>query len=126
MATRRTNDDPEDRGWTLARKSSGSPGRLSFIAIKRYYPDSSARAGPAMIPISFEFYPPKTDEQRAQLDRTVKKLKAHAPEYVSCTFGAGGSTLDHTPETIHRLHGHHGLDAAPHISCVGGSRAEIA
>ena len=79
-----------------------------------------------MIPISFEFYPPKTDEQRAQLDRTVKKLKAHAPEYVSCTFGAGGSTLDHTPETIHRLHGHHGLDAAPHISCVGGSRAEIA
>ena len=34
-----------------------------------------------MIPLSFEFYPPKTDEQRAQLDRTVRKLKAHAPEY---------------------------------------------
>lgn len=79
-----------------------------------------------MIPISFEFYPPKTDDQRAQLDRTAQKLKAHAPEYVSCTFGAGGSTLDHTPETIDRLHARHGLDAAPHISCVGGSRAEIA
>src|SRR3546814_16813077 len=79
-----------------------------------------------MIPLSFSFYPPKTDEQRAQLDRTAKKLKAHAPEYVSCTFGAGGSTLDHTPETIDRLHAHHGLDAAPPLSCVGGSRAECA
>ncbi|GAB3307166.1 methylenetetrahydrofolate reductase [NAD(P)H] [Luteimonas notoginsengisoli] len=79
-----------------------------------------------MIPISFEFYPPKTDEQRTQLDRTAQKLKAHAPEYVSCTFGAGGSTLDYTPETIDRLQGHHGLDAAPHISCVGGTRSELA
>ncbi|HVI58750.1 MAG TPA: methylenetetrahydrofolate reductase [NAD(P)H] [Luteimonas sp.] len=78
------------------------------------------------VPISFEFYPPKTDEQRAQLDRTAAKLKSHAPEYVSCTFGAGGSTLDYTPETIDRLHGHHGLDAAPHVSCVGGTRAELA
>ncbi len=76
--------------------------------------------------VSFEFYPPKTDEQRAQLDRAAEKLKAHSPEYVSCTFGAGGSTLDYTPETIDRLQGHHGLDAAPHISCVGGTRAELA
>jgi methylenetetrahydrofolate reductase (NADPH) len=77
------------------------------------------------IPISFEFYPPKTGEQRAQLDRTAEKLKAHTPEYVSCTFGAGGSTLDYTPETVDRLHNAHGLDAAPHISCVGGTRAEL-
>jgi methylenetetrahydrofolate reductase (NADPH) len=78
-----------------------------------------------MTPISFEFYPPKTDEQRAQLDRTAEKLKTHAPEYVSCTFGAGGSTLDYTPETIERLHRRHQLDAAPHLSCVGGTRAEL-
>ncbi|WP_226469041.1 methylenetetrahydrofolate reductase [NAD(P)H] [Luteimonas panaciterrae] len=78
-----------------------------------------------MIPTSFEFYPPKTDEQRDQLDRTAKKLKTHAPDYVSCTFGAGGSTLDYTPETVERLHHHHGLDAAPHISCIGGTRAEL-
>jgi methylenetetrahydrofolate reductase (NADPH) len=78
-----------------------------------------------MVPISFEFYPPKTDEQRAQLDRTATKLKAYAPEYVSCTFGAGGSTLEYTPETVARLRGTHQLEAAPHISCVGGSRAEI-
>jgi methylenetetrahydrofolate reductase (NADPH) len=78
-----------------------------------------------MTPISFEFYPPKTDEQRAQLDRTTTRLKAHTPEYVSCTFGAGGSTLSYTPETVERLHRHHDLPAAPHISCVGGTRAEL-
>ncbi len=79
-----------------------------------------------MTPISFEFYPPKTDEQRAQLARTVDRLKAHAPEYVSCTFGAGGSTLSYTADTIQALLRDHGLDAAPHLSCVGGTRDEIA
>lgn len=78
-----------------------------------------------MIPISFEFYPPKTDEQRAQLDRTVQKLKPLSPEYASCTFGAGGSTLSYTPETVQHLRDVHGLSAAPHLSCVGGTRAEL-
>lgn len=78
-----------------------------------------------MIPISFEFYPPKTEEQRARLDRTARKLKAHAPKYVSCTFGAGGSTLRYTPETVRLLRQEHGFDAAPHLSCVGGTREEI-
>lgn len=78
-----------------------------------------------MIPVSFEFYPPKNDDQRAQLDRTAKRLKAHDPEYVSCTFGAGGSTLRYTPETVRQLHQEHGFHAAPHLSCVGGTREEI-
>ncbi|MFC6841413.1 methylenetetrahydrofolate reductase [NAD(P)H] [Xanthomonas theicola] len=78
-----------------------------------------------MTAISFEFYPPKTDEQRAQLDRTAARLKAYAPEYVSCTFGAGGSTLSYTSETVRHLKQHHGFEAAPHLSCVGGSREEI-
>ena len=76
-------------------------------------------------PVSFEFFPPKTDEQRAQLDRTADKLKAHSPEYVSCTFGAGGSTLAYTSETVRHLKQEHGFDAAPHLSCVGGTREEI-
>ncbi len=79
----------------------------------------------ARVPVSFEFYPPKTDEQRAQLDRTAARLKTQSPEYVSCTFGAGGSTLDYTPETVQRLHQVHALEAAPHVSCVGGTRAEL-
>jgi methylenetetrahydrofolate reductase (NADPH) len=78
-----------------------------------------------MIPISFEFFPPKTDEQRATLEAALPKLKALSPDYVSVTFGAGGSTLSYTPETVQRLREHHKLDAAPHLSCVGGTRDEI-
>ena len=78
-----------------------------------------------MTHLSFEFYPPKTDEQRALLDRTATKLKPHAPDYVSCTFGAGGSTLSYTSETVRHLNQTHGFEAAPHLSCVGGSREEI-
>jgi len=76
--------------------------------------------------ISFEFFPPKTDEQRAQLDKTARELKALKPEYVSVTFGAGGSTLSYTSETVARLHQQHGLEVAPHLSCMGGTRKEIA
>ena len=79
----------------------------------------------AATPISFEFFPPKTDEQRGQLDRTAEKLKRHVPDYVSCTFGAGGSTLSYTSETVRHLKQGHGFDAAPHLSCMGGSREEI-
>src|SRR3546814_8125311 len=75
--------------------------------------------------MSCEFYRPKTDEEGCERDRTGLCLKELSPEYVSCTFGAGGSTLDNTPETVKRLHATHGLDAAPHVSCVGGSRAEL-
>ncbi len=78
-----------------------------------------------MTAISFEFYPPKTDDQRAQLDRTAARLKAYNPQYVSCTFGAGGSTLSYTSETVRHLKQHHRFDAAPHLSCVGGTREEI-
>ncbi|MGH8163788.1 MAG: methylenetetrahydrofolate reductase, partial [Rhodanobacteraceae bacterium] len=77
------------------------------------------------IPVSLEFFPPKNDEQRAQLERTLPKLKAFAPEYVSVTFGAGGSTLTQTPRTVRHLRDAHGLDVAPHVSCMGGTRDEI-
>ncbi|MEO9080445.1 MAG: methylenetetrahydrofolate reductase [NAD(P)H] [Rhodanobacter sp.] len=76
--------------------------------------------------ISFEFFPPKTDEQRAQMDRTAAALKAYHPEYASVTFGAGGSTLSYTGDTVARLHAEHGFSVAPHLSCVGGTRAELA
>jgi methylenetetrahydrofolate reductase (NADPH) len=76
--------------------------------------------------LSFEFFPPKTDEQRQHLESAATALKSLQPEYVSVTFGAGGSTLSYTPETVRHLREAHGLDAAPHLSCMGGSRAEIA
>jgi methylenetetrahydrofolate reductase (NADPH) len=78
-----------------------------------------------MLPISLEFFPPKTDEQRDVLEKALPKLKSLSPEYVSVTFGAGGSTLSYTPDTIAHLRRDHGLDAAPHLSCMGGTRDEI-
>jgi len=78
-----------------------------------------------MPPLSFEFFPPKTDEQRAQLDRAAQALKAYRPDYASVTFGAGGSTLSYTSDAVARLHRQHGLPVAPHLSCMGGTRAEI-
>ncbi|MGH8042469.1 MAG: methylenetetrahydrofolate reductase [NAD(P)H] [Rudaea sp.] len=77
------------------------------------------------LPISLEFFPPKTDEQRATLEAALPKLKALDPEYVSVTFGAGGSTLSYTPQIVRHLRDVHGLDTAPHVSCMGGTRAEI-
>ncbi len=78
-----------------------------------------------MIPLSFEFFPPKTDEQREILARTVEQLKPVGPEYVSVTFGAGGSTLAYTYDTVAELKSLHGFDVAPHLSCLGGTREEI-
>jgi methylenetetrahydrofolate reductase (NADPH) len=75
--------------------------------------------------ISLEFFPPKTDEQKATLEAALPKLKGLKPDYVSVTFGAGGSTLSYTPETVRHLRTDHGLDAAPHVSCMGGTRDEI-
>ena len=77
------------------------------------------------VPVSFEFYPPKTDEQRQQLDRTAVRLSRFRPEYGSCTFGAGGSTLSHTPTTVRHLRDQFGFNIAPHLSCMGGSRDEF-
>ena len=78
-----------------------------------------------MTPISLEFFPPKTDEQKATLEAALPRLKTLKPEYVSCTFGAGGSTLSYTPQTIRNLRIEHALEAAPHLSCMGGTRDEI-
>jgi methylenetetrahydrofolate reductase (NADPH) len=77
-----------------------------------------------MLPLSFEFFPPKTADQRDALQHSAARLKVHAPEYVSCTFGAGGSTLSYTYDTVVALK-QLGLDVAPHLSCMGGTREEI-
>ncbi len=75
--------------------------------------------------LSFEFFPPKTPDQEEVLQSTLSKLKTLRPEYVSVTFGAGGSTLDYTVDTIRDLRNKHALNAAPHISCMGGRKDEI-
>ena len=75
---------------------------------------------------SFEFFPPKTDEGVVNLLRTVEDLRdAHAPDYVSVTYGAGGSTRTRTLEVVSRIQNELGIRAMAHQTCVAASRDEI-
>lgn len=74
--------------------------------------------------ISFEFFPPKTEEGMDKLRNTRTQLAAFNPEFFSVTFGAGGSTRDRTMDTVLEIQ-REGFQAAPHISCISSSRAEI-
>ncbi|WP_426195416.1 methylenetetrahydrofolate reductase [NAD(P)H] [Massilia sp. DWR3-1-1] len=73
---------------------------------------------------SIEFYPPKTPEGADKLRAARAKLAALGPKYFSVTFGAGGSTQQGTLDTVREIL-QEGHVAAPHLSCVGGSRASI-
>lgn len=74
--------------------------------------------------ISCEFFPPKTEKGIANLHRVREELRPLAPEFFSVTFGAGGSTQDNTLEAvidIQKQQPETGIDAAPHLSCVGSN-----
>ncbi len=75
--------------------------------------------------ISFEFFPPRTEEQKLILEATWQKLARLSPHYLSVTFGAGGSTLDATRATVMALLRDTGVPVAPHISCMVQSRGVL-
>ena len=75
--------------------------------------------------ISFELFPPRTPEGVAKLPATVKKLAGAQPKYFSVTFGAGGSNQEGTYETVVRVVAETGVEAAPHLTCVGSTREKI-
>ena len=75
--------------------------------------------------VSFEFFPPRTEEQRLILESTWQKLAPLRPDYLSVTFGAGGSTLDATRETVAALAEDTDVPVAPHISCMAQSEAML-
>lgn len=74
---------------------------------------------------SCEFFPPKTAEGQAKLRVTKRQLEQLKPRFFSVTFGAGGTTRDGTLSTVLEIQ-RDGFDAAPHLSCIGGSRESIA
>jgi methylenetetrahydrofolate reductase (NADPH) len=76
-------------------------------------------------PISFEFFPPNTPVGDAKLVDVVQQLAPLKPEFFSVTYGAGGSTRDKTLATVKAIC-EAGHEAAPHLSCVGSTRAGIA
>ncbi len=73
---------------------------------------------------SFEFFPPKTEEGRANLRTTTQQLAQLKPRFFSVTFGAGGSTRDGTYDAVSDIQAQ-GQAAAPHLSCVGSTRQSV-
>ncbi|HEY4161919.1 MAG TPA: methylenetetrahydrofolate reductase [NAD(P)H] [Dongiaceae bacterium] len=87
--------------------------------------DGPKRKVAALPRVSFEFFPPKNPQMEAQLWTTVKALEPLLPEFVSVTYGAGGSTRDATFGTVRRMVAETHLHPAAHLTCVGHGRAEI-
>ena len=84
-----------------------------------------AHRAPKTPAISFEFFPPKTEEMERNLFETIKRLAPLSPNFVSVTYGAGGSTRERTHSTIARILAETDLLPAAHLTCVGAARGEI-
>lgn len=77
------------------------------------------------IRVSFEFFPPKNDDMEARLWDTVTRLEPLKPQFVSVTYGAGGSTRERTARTVKRILTDSTLTPAAHMTCVDASREEV-
>ena len=75
--------------------------------------------------LSFEFFPPKTDRAWYTLEDTIDQLSGLGPDFVSVTYGAGGSTRAKTREIVEHIQQSTGLTAMAHLTCVGATREEI-
>jgi len=75
---------------------------------------------------SFEFFPPKTDAGHAKLLDVARELATSSPAFFSVTYGAGGSTRERTFGTVRAVREHVSIPTAPHLSCIGATREEIA
>jgi methylenetetrahydrofolate reductase (NADPH) len=75
--------------------------------------------------LSFELFPPKSAEGEADLFRNLTELVAFGPSFITCTYGAGGSTRDKTLDIAGRVKQEFGLPVASHLTCVGSSADEL-
>ncbi len=75
--------------------------------------------------VSFEFFPPKTDEAETSLWKSLRRLETVKPQFVSVTYGAGGTTRDRTLGTVSRIVSETSLAPAAHLTCVGASKNEV-
>ena len=74
---------------------------------------------------SVEFFPPKSDDAAQQLLSTAERIRAYTPDFVSITYGAGGSTRSRTLNYARKLHHDYGYTVMPHLTCVGHSGDEL-
>lgn len=75
--------------------------------------------------VSFEFFPPKTDEMEANLWKAFQRLAPFEPTFVSVTYGAGGSTRDRTHHIVKRIRRESTVNPAAHLTCVDASRMAV-
>jgi methylenetetrahydrofolate reductase (NADPH) len=75
--------------------------------------------------VSFEFFPPKTDEMEATLWESINRLAPLSPDFVSVTYGAGGATRERTHTTVSRIIRETSIRPAAHLTCVAASKAEV-
>jgi methylenetetrahydrofolate reductase (NADPH) len=94
-------------------------------------PGQTGRGGPLFADlagdarVSFEFFPPRTEKMEAQLWSAIETLTPLAPQFLSVTYGAGGSTRERTHATVARIARETPLSAAAHLTCVAASKSEI-
>ena len=87
---------------------------------------SPARFAALPVPkVSFEFFPPKTEKMEQRLWQSIERLAPFYPEFVSVTYGAGGSTRERTHRTVCRIRSETDLEPTAHLTCVNASRDEI-
>ncbi len=125
--------DAHRRAGALHRRREGRP--VQGRPVPLLAPGAGAREAPRARTMesqrnrqrlfSFEFFPPKTPEGEQKLRNARRQLAQLRPAFMSCTFGAGGSTQEGTLRTILEIH-REGHVAAPHISCIGSKRETIA
>jgi methylenetetrahydrofolate reductase (NADPH) len=81
--------------------------------------------GPNQFGLSFELFPPKTAVGEVALWRNLEELMAYRPSFVTCTYGAGGSTRDKTLEIVAEVRRRHGCAVASHLTCVGSTADQL-
>lgn len=85
----------------------------------------SAAYGPGKFGLSFELFPPKTEAGEEELFRQLVELVAFGPSYITCTYGAGGSTRAKTLDIVQRVQQQFGVAVASHLTCVGATADEL-
>ena len=85
----------------------------------------NASAGGRGIKVSFEFFPPKSEEMERSLWSAIERLAPLAPAFVSVTYGAGGSTRERTHATVRRILTEAALKPAAHLTCIAATREEV-
>lgn len=108
------------KNWSDVREDASEARRSPLGPVA-----SAAERVGGRLNVSFEFFPPKTDEGEANLWTAIRRLEPLGPSFVSVTYGAGGSTRERTHRTVNRILNETRLRPAAHLTCVDASREEV-